>query len=521
MTFPKRLLAIPALLVLALGTGCGSTVQGSLRAAASDGLVSPSAGADGLGGDALGGSPTTPGGGAGAPLSGPTSVPLSGSSPSSGRGGSTGDVAPGVALSGPGVTAKAVYVGLVHDVNGGAVNSAAGVGAITTGDDKANTRAIIADINKRGGVGGRTLVPVYANFDETSTQTLDQQYSAICQQFTHDNPPVYAVDVSGTIASFRDCLAKAGVVMLSDSLPTVGRAEFTRYPDLIEQGYPNVDRLAAYQVTPLVEQHYFTPWNAVTGQPAATGTVKVGILTYNDVTFSSAVDHFLVPALKRLGYDPQVAKIAQITTAADYGAQAAAVKSAQLSFAANGVTHVIPFESNGGLSTLFLPTARSQHYYPRYGVSSASGFEALIEAGVVAKQQMNGAVGFGWFPSIDLPAGDNPDNGPYANANARHCLKVMAANGITFTSGNAKGIAENSCANLYLLKTALDRTPTQITARTFLSVVESLGTSYQGAGNLGERFAPERHDPSDKAYHWRYFGDCGCFHYEGALETVP
>ena len=46
----------------------------------------------------------------------------------------------------------------------------------------------------------------------------------------------------------------------------------------------------------------------VKNQPATTGKAKVGILTYNDTVFSHAVDTFLVPALKRLGYTPIVGR---------------------------------------------------------------------------------------------------------------------------------------------------------------------------------------------------------------------
>ena len=120
------------------------------------------------------------------------------------------------------------------------------------------------------------------------------------------------------------------------------------------------------------------------------------------------------------------------------------MKSAQLSFAANGVTHVIPFESNGGLSTLSC-RPRGTGLLPRYGVSTASGSEALLEAGAAANSQMHGAVGFGWVPSLDLRASDNPLDGPYSNDNRRYCINVMTANGIVFDSGNAEGIALNAC----------------------------------------------------------------------------
>lgn len=309
--------------------------------------------------------------------------------------------------------------------------------------------------------------------------------------------------------------------MLGAGLPEMGQAEFDRYPALIEQGYPNVDRLAAHYVTPLTEQSYFTPWNTVSGQPAPTGKAKVGVLTYDDRHFSNAVNKFLVPALRRLGYDPQVIRIAQNTTASDLASQGAAVQSAQLAFASNRVTHVIPFEANGGLSTLFLPVARSQGYYPRYGVSTASGFQALIDAGVPTEQQLNGTVGFGWLPAVDLAAVLNPPDGPYSNANRRYCLEVMRRNGIVFDSGNAENIALNTCATLYLLKTALDRIGGgTVTRAGFVQTIEGLGATYQRAGGIGQEFRPGRRDPSNAAYHWRYFADCKCMRYVGALRPV-
>jgi len=534
----RRLLPLP--LVVLLAAGCGSTVMSSGAAAppgsggdslqAVDGLGAAGAagdplaapGADGLGtGGVTGsaGSAEVPGGTSGALTTGSGGA-------GTGVGGAPGQTAAGSApatasgVSGPGVTDKEIYVGLVNQVNGEALNSAAGAGGITTGDAEANTRAIIDDINKKGGIGGRKLVPVYAEFDSTSSQTVDQQWAGICAKFTQDEPRVFAVEGAG-VESYRACIHKAGVVMLSASLPTVDAEELARYPGFIEQGYPNIDRLAAYHVQPLVEQKYFTPWNTATGQPAPAGEVKVGILTYSDRTFSRAVDKHLVPALKRLGYDPQVARISSVNTASDYSSQAAAVKSAQLSFAANGVTHVIPFEANAGLSLFFLANARSQAYYPRYGISSASGFQVLLDIGSASEQQVRGTIGFGWIPGLDLSAERNKENGPYVNDNARYCLKVLRERGISYDSANAAAVALANCASLYLLDKVVDATPKQVTQATFVQVVQGLGRSYQAAGGLGQGFAPGRRDPVDRAYHWRFFDDCSCFKYAGPLRQIP
>jgi hypothetical protein len=534
----QRLTPLP--LVVLLAAGCGSTVMssgdplatgaGGGVSVAGDGLTAPAAPDDALEAPgAAGGGSTTDGGvggSSGAVGTAPGTTP-GGSSGAVGPDGAAAGAAPGTGggspadgTSGPGVTSKEIYIGLVTQVNGEALNSAAGADGITTGDAEANTRAIIDDINNKGGIGGRKLVPVYAKFDSTSSQTVDQQWAGICAKFTQDKPRVFAVEGAG-VESYRACIHKAGVVMLSASLPTVNAEEMARYPGFFEQGYPNIDRLSAFHVQPLVEQKYFTPWNTTTGSPAPGGEVKVGILTYSDRTFSGAVDKYIVPALKRLGYEPQVARISRVNTASDYSSQAAAVKSAQLSFATNGVTHVIPFEANAGLSLFFLANARSQGYYPRYGISSASGFQVLLDAGATSAQQVRGTVGFGWIPGLDLPASYIKEDGPYVNDNARYCLKVLRERGISYSDANAASVALANCASLYLLDTVVDKTPKVVNRDTFVRVVESLGRSYQAAGSLGQGFAPGRHDPSDRAYHWRFFDDCSCFHYDGPIRTVP
>lgn len=513
---------VPVLLAAALLTACGSTVQVRGSAVVGGSQLGGANGGQGLDGSGLG--PGTTGG------TGTATGGLAGGSGTSGGPGAVGGTMGGTTGSypipstgpgfPPGVTASSVYVGFVYDKNADGANSAVGIGTITHGDSRANTRAILNDINAHGGVGGRKILPVWASSDSTSNQTLDQQDAAVCDQFTHDKPRVYAV-VEALREAYRQCLTKAGVLMLNDSLPAAGEAELRRAPTYIEQGYPNVDRLARYYVTSLVQQKYFTPWDTVNAQPAPTGVVKVGILTVDDTVFSKAVDSYLVPALKRLGYTPIVEKVSPLQRLSDSGAQAASVKAAQLAFAANGVTHVIPFETNGNLSTFFLPTARSQAYYPRYGVYTGSASEALLESGVVEQKQMNGAVGFGWVPAIDLKAADNSPNGRYSNDSRRHCLQVMKANGITFDSGNAEAIALNTCASLYLLKATLDRTPSAVAPASFIATLQSLGTSYQSAGGVGEDFRPGVQDPPNKVYDWGYLPACGCFRYSGPPRTIP
>ncbi|MCU1592908.1 MAG: hypothetical protein JWO12_300 [Frankiales bacterium] len=541
MSPSARFRIVPALLVLALAVGCGSTAQQGGTASvgtAGDGLGGTSAGtpaggtpsssADGLSvpGGTTGGSGASASsglsGGAGS-TTGSTGLSSSGAGGSSGggSGGGSGSAAQSGA-SGAGVSASEVRVGLIRDRSAGALNQATGASGLTSGDSRADELAVIDDINKHGGVAGRKLVPVYAEVDSTSSQTTDQQFSAVCQTFTRDQR-VFVATGPGP-ESYVACMEKAGIPVLDDDLPAFGAAAFRRYPGLIEQGYANIDRLAAYHVGPLVAQKYFTPWNTTTGQPAPTGKAKVGLLTYSDDVFSSAVKRYLVPALQKQGYDPIVIQVAENSTASDVSRQAAAVQSAELTFASRGVTHVVIFEAKAALAEFFLASAQSQKYYPRYAFNSANGPQALLTAGLMTAQQATGSVGYGWLPNLDLNPGLNPDNGPYANSLRRRCAKVMKDHGIKFDSSNAQGIGYIACTSLYLVQAALQKATTVVTERVFLEGVASLGSTFQPAGGLGsdgQSFRPGRNDPQDKAYFMSFSTSCGCFRYTGALQTIP
>src|SRR5207249_10346778 len=86
-----------------------------------------------------------------------------------GSGGSAGGSSSGGAASGgggtlggntasqaaPGVTGTTIYVGVIYTENGKAANEAIGAAGITQGDEQANVRVLVDDINAHGGVAGR------------------------------------------------------------------------------------------------------------------------------------------------------------------------------------------------------------------------------------------------------------------------------------------------------------------------------------------------------------------------------
>jgi hypothetical protein len=105
------------------------------------------------------------------------------------------------------------------------------------------------------------------------------------------------------------------------------------------------------------------------------------------------------------------------------------LSSAVLQFRARGITQVIGVD--GGISS-FMSDAQSQHYYPRYGLSTLNTPESTI-ANDENKQQLVGAVGIGWDPPLDVATGQDPG---YITSAEKACLttqqRVQSYSGLRF-----------------------------------------------------------------------------------------
>jgi len=428
-------------------------------------------------------------------------------------------------LNGPGVTATTITFGFTYTVNGAAANSAAGAGGVTQGDELKEAQAFVAYINKHGGVAGRRLVLVTHAYDALSTQTLDQQVSAACADFTQDHK-VFAAQ--GGTEQMQVCLDRARAVSVLDNLAVTSAESFRRHPYLAEVSLFDLDRLARNEVTALVDQKYFTGWNTVTGGPG-TGAAKVGYITFDDANFRSSSTRSMLPALARAGHAVSSNDVVYVhvpDNQADLSATSAAISSAVLKFQQSGVTHVVMYDAGGTLTLLFTTRAESQHYRPRYGVNSNNGLGLLLDGGEVVPAQAVGAAGLGWFPSLDLPDAANPDNGPYSNASRRRCIALMNAAGVTTADANSKAVPLLYCNTFFLFKAAVEkgvqlRGGTTIDRDTFLAGVNALGSSFESAMTFGTSFSATKHDGA--AFYRRVTFDqpCGCMKYTSGNVLAP
>jgi hypothetical protein len=537
MSSGTRTLAVG--LAMATLAACGSTVAGQSTlsggplGAPSDGFSLP---ADGSAGDGLSlpgeagsagsgqssdtvGSTGTTGGvgstGTGISTTGSATAPTG----AAGTGGVPAAPVSGGA-DGRGVTATTVKVGVAYISDAEAFNRALGA-EVGEADAEAVFDAIVADINASGGIGGRKLVPVYAPYEANSAEPYDTIHQRVCTRMTQDDK-VFAAIAAIVSETFRGCLQKAGVVHLYDGISRSDADVLRRYPFTFEVGSVRTDRVAQAQLAAMKDGGYFTPWDTTRGAPG-TAPVKVGVVSSDAPSIARAVDQVLVPGLKRMGHDPVVVKIAAPQSTSQSGDTVAAIQGAALKMRAEGVTHVVPFESNGSLTLFFTRNAESQSYRPRYGVNTGNGLQVLLDAGSVPAEQAAGAVGLGTSPMLDLRAADNPDDGPHANAARAKCLSVMAQAGIAVPTTNVKSGILALCATAYFLR---DRAAQVLAADAGLtrdslrSVIERSGSAFLH-GDVGRTaFGPGLHDGGALGHVWSYTPSCSCLRYSGRARAL-
>lgn len=497
----RRPSGVSAVVVLALlvATGCGSTVP-----ARSDGAAAGGAAPDGLSGDVSGSLADAPlgrpSGAVEGQASGARGVQARGGVPA----GPSGSPAPGAAVAGtaassgdaPGQrrspasgrsTTAPVEVGLLY--NKGADQAVAAIGAtgISFGDQRKMLATVVEDLNRRGGLGGRRVKPVYVAQDSTDTNNFDNQQQAWCTTFTQDHHVAVVVTITGYGPTLATCLARSGVPLVARASISTSLLYETLGPYLYTLGAPPLDRGLTAAATALHARGFHKG-------------AKLG-LVYDDSPETRRAHQMLVAHLRRLGVDV-AAEHAISQSSPDSESRDAG--SAVLQFRSAGVTHV-SFVQPGGGAYIFMNAAEAQQFRPRYGLSSFDTPTALTS--VVPDDQLDGALVQGWQPLVDVAFADQPD----ANRPQRRCLRLHEAAGTTFSDGGAQGFAFAACEGVWLLEAALPRSGAPIDASAIQSGVEALAGSFRSTLTPQTRYGPGRHYGPAALRDISFDRGCGCF----------
>lgn len=516
-TIPSRVL-LSLTVAVACGTAaCGSTVQArSPLQGSSDGLSVPGvgngaggtgAGLDGSGGQVPGAAASPPGAvGTGATGGGPA-----------GSGGSTRSstttvvgAPPGLATSGPGWDAKSVYFGVPTEEDLSKTLSTLGI-SLDPGSLQADINAISADLNDRGGLFGRKLVPVFHdNRAADVAGNRENTAQANCSAFTQDRHVVSVLDGIILTESFMRCMKSAHTPLLSIGYSTLNDEDYRTFgPTLYTTLMPNVSHFVPLYVPALEQAGFFGGWDTTLGK-STTAPAVVGILEPDTKSgHSTAALH--LTALRKAGI-----KVGQqYFYREDASAYGTDMSAAVLSFRNAGVTHVLDITDLAVPLLFFARTAQQQQYFPRYGMTSwlnpQSAADIFAQGG--ASQQLNGSVGIGWTPGADVNLAHDPGETPPQRA----CREALARHGVSYTPDKqrfALMIAWALCDDVKLLVAAAQRggglSPEAIGVG-----MESVQNAFTPAVTFSSALSPSNHVVPGSYRVITFDGGCTCFAYTG------
>lgn len=494
-----------AVALLVVVASCGSTAQWNEQVSAgADGGEFGEPGAElgvdepslngPTGPEEVEGSPGEPGrsqtgGSTGAPTIGDgDSVAERGRNPSGGT-----STAPPRGASGRGFTAKEIFVGY------GTVKSAneqvAGKGGSSDfGDQEGIAKAIVKDINDRGGIAGRKVVLVFKNFP-VNPQGADANAQAACTRWTEDRPVFAVVNTfPAGDQTLNACLAKRQTPHVSTGSALRTASVFSSFaPYLYAPSWPTFERLVPSWMQRLAARGYFDGgWDIDPTRPGAERT-KVGILArtgqYGDV-FTRLVRQ----ELARKGKD---------VSATHKSSGSDDLPQAMLRFRRADVTHVISY----GAETFrdFANAAESQNYRPRYAMTTTHNLTTREE--ITPAGQLHGALGVGWIPTSDVNSSSDP--GPTSAAQTR-CRKMMQKAGQNTGDRSAFNIMTRSCDGFNFLVTAIDKGG--LSPQGMWRGAQAMG-SLPPASTFRISFSGGRSDGAAAVRDLAYRDDCGCFAY--------
>lgn len=496
------LLVGTALVVSACGSTVGLNVSGRVSDGAAlgtpDGSAAPAAGGQAQGVDPV--SAATALGGSYTPQSAAQHEGENSTFTPSGSTASSGASSPAVSGLGPGVSAKTINIGVVIVDDAGAANAAIGAGAVTHGDDQAEYRIMVKEINGRGGLGGRQISLLEYHVSATSTETTEQLEQRACAFFTQDHKVAMVINISLTDNGIR-CLTSKGVVLTGGTLSYSTDQTYTNFPHFLEPDSMSLTRVVKNYADGMEAMGF---WGK---------SPKVGFMTYDFPALNRATEQ-LKAALAVHGRKlDEVSKLTYPQSSGDEGAVAADISSTVLRFRSAGVTHVMFLDPSAVSELLFMNAAESQGYRPRYGFGQG-GAAALRSTGV-AKAQFTGALTVSWMPRLDgVPAAEQ--RWPSAE---KTCLDRYAKNGLSFDSDNARRHAADICDIMELLWSAARPLTGVVNADTLAKALRTAPVR-NGAGSYRFSLSGGRSDGVDLVRYNAYAADCDCFHYMGGLHTA-
>ena len=428
---------------------------------------------------------------------------VGGSAPGSSGAGSAGRSSRGAATAVP--VGGTIKVGMVIDT--GNPGAAFGVDASQDEHTADYAKALVADMNSHGGLGGRKIQLFIAKVDTTdqSSATQTRLHNEACTSLTEDKK-VFVV-VIAALNSFYGfgCYASHHTPALPGD-PFSDDADLRQFLPWVLPGLgPNFTRVAGYFPAALKAQRYMTN--------------KMAVITYDTPGTRRAVKTLISNIGKQGGK-----VIDSVYVPVTYEGLASSIASAALRFQQNGVDRVVAFPASGAWF-VFTKQAESQRYRPRYALTSydtpQSYIDQLPDGARVPPEQLKDAVGIGWEPGSDVP---DPVYPPTRNEKA--CWAVINKRTGSNFSGrdteNSGSPALSLCGLFWVLRAALAPTATtQLRQVDVIKYMTALGSSWEPLSVPRSYFAPGRVDGAAVYRYLAYDAGKDRFTYTSGWLDVP
>jgi len=414
-----------------------------------------------------------------------------------------------VPSSGFGWDAKHVYVGVPTADDFNQVVKQAGAN-FNNGDVHGDVDAIVADINRAGGILGRQVVVAYrdaSTADYSSNPSVVAQ--SMCAYFTQDRPVVAVINGFPQLdaqPNFHTCLEQRAVTLLSLTNTVYNNQDYVHLgPHLFSAASLSTDLLIPPFVSALSRQGFFSGWDTTLGGPAST-PAKVGLLLPDDAS-GHYVGGLLKAQLKASGQ--QVASEFYYPPSGSGSQSQAEV----LNFASAKVTHVLDLPPVELEVALFQRQAEDQHYRPRYGITSFDLPLTVEENSAVAPPvQQIGSIGIGWQPLNDTSTPKDVGDMP----GGKRCFAALKAGGQTFNGSTRRAAFAGAlvCDAFYLLRDAMVGGK-GFTGADILQAMPTVGPTFTPAGTFGSVLSGNDHGVPGYYRDLQYQAACSCFAYLG------
>jgi hypothetical protein len=397
--------------------------------------------------------------------------------------------------TGAAVSRATIKVGVLYLTGADQAAAALGIDGLSTGDSKAQAKAVFDWAATHGGFGGhKTEVSYYPVDASQSSSNPEAAQQRACTSLVQDHHVRYVVSMLQLYAATMACFAKAGVIVIDDASALTARQMASYSKVFVAPGDFSADRLMKELIDGLWRRGWLNPKS------------KVGVFTYDTPDDVALVDGPVRSYLKAHGITP-----VSVNRGSNGATGVNDASAAVLKFQAAGVDRILPVQA----SPLFLmQAANAQRYHPAYATYSFFGPGALLEA-TAPREQLKNAAGMGYSPYLDIGSGTRPGA---VTPNETLCFAILKAAGQQSTSATTKGIQLQLCNAILFLKAMTDHVPSLPTD--LLTAARPLIAASFPPADTFRTDVSKRNDGAAGYRDLAFQDGCACFQYVSGVHAT-